>query len=68
MIDFIETKDNNTIIVAIGDHGARERPIASQTNILNSSCTEKVFSDSYFLTAGIMSYFGDNELLKKYIE
>ena len=68
---FLKQNMNNTILVVVGDHGAREAPLLENDNIIDSKdnesllfdnrCNNKPFvNDLAFDTTGLITYFGDN--------
>ncbi|CAL6057312.1 Sulfatase [Hexamita inflata] len=67
--EYLQQNYNNTILVVLGDHGAREILLGNEQvdkNDINStfyddSCNHKPFSnDQLFTTTGTINYLGDN--------
>ena len=72
MIDFLKKKDNNTIVVVLGDHGTRDVPVRKKNTMLTNKtqlsgdCYANPSGiDSLFITSGAIIYLGDDENVKK---
>ncbi|CAL6060091.1 Sulfatase [Hexamita inflata] len=72
--DYLKQHHNNTIMVILGDHGAREVPLYKDEQVdkldpnsatYDDSCNHQPFSnDQLYTTSAVISYFGDNQALK----
>ncbi|CAL6063404.1 Sulfatase [Hexamita inflata] len=78
VIDFLQKEHSNTIVVLVGDHGAREVPLFHEENvdkadptssIYDNTCNNQQFSnDELFVTSGLITYLGENAHLKELFE
>ncbi|CAL6097003.1 Sulfatase [Hexamita inflata] len=74
VVNNLKEKHNNTIVVLVGDHGAREVPLFHKNLVdradptsakYDNSCNDEPFSnDELFATSGVITYLGDNLYLK----
>ncbi|CAL5983715.1 Sulfatase [Hexamita inflata] len=74
VVDYIKQNHNNTVLVVLGDHGAREVPLLKNEQVdprdpnsafYDDSCNNQPFSnDQLFTTTAVINYFGDNQQLK----
>ncbi|CAL6108774.1 Sulfatase [Hexamita inflata] len=74
VVDYIKQNHNNTVLVVLGDHGAREVPLLKNEQVdprdpnsafYDDSCNGQPFSnDQLFTTTSVINYFGDNQQLK----
>ncbi|CAL6034537.1 Sulfatase [Hexamita inflata] len=74
VIQHLKTTNNNTILVIVGDHGAREVPLFKDVFVdpkdpdsvhYDDSCNHQPFSnDQLFATSAVISYLGDNPTIK----
>ncbi|CAL6027324.1 Sulfatase [Hexamita inflata] len=78
VVNHLKEKHNNTIVVLVGDHGAREVPLFHKNLVdradptsakYDNSCNDEPFSnDELFATSGAITYLGDNRYLKSLFE
>ncbi|CAL6101695.1 Sulfatase [Hexamita inflata] len=74
VINFLTKSYNNTILLVMGDHAARESPIFRDEQIdprdpnsvwYDDSCNGQPFvNDQQFTTTAVLAYLGDNEVVK----
>ncbi|CAL6006450.1 Sulfatase [Hexamita inflata] len=75
VINFLTKNYNNTILLVMGDHAARESPIFKNepvdpkdpdSVIYDDSCNGQPFvNDQQFTTTAVLAYLGDNEAVKE---
>ncbi|CAL6116281.1 Sulfatase [Hexamita inflata] len=78
VVKFLQQQHNNTIVVLVGDHGAREVPLFHEERvdkadpnsaIYDNTCNSQKFSnDELFVTSGLITYLGESQYLKNLFE
>ncbi|CAL6051533.1 Sulfatase [Hexamita inflata] len=78
VVDFLRNNYNNTVVVVLGDHGAREVPSYRNSTVdkmdpfsalYDDSCNDLPFSnDQQFTTSAVISYLGDDSYIKQLFE
>eukprot|EP00702_Spironucleus_salmonicida_P006643 EST47934.1 Sulfatase [Spironucleus salmonicida] len=63
LVAHLRLNDPHSLLVVVGDHGPRERPVISEFPQWDGDCARRVFSDAYFTTTGVVAYLGQDERL-----
>ena len=75
LLEWIKNNEPNTIFAIVGDHGVRKIPVnngddtAVDDVIYSSDCVHgSSGSDNFFVTSGMLGYFGDDPVIKEVMQ